>query len=134
MKFTPKTEKEIAESNLLPEGVYAFETIAADEKQSRSGNDMIVLKNAIYNQEGDRKLVVFDYLLESMAFKLLHYCQYTGLIEKYQSGELIAQDCIGKSGYCKIKTQKDKSGAYPDKSGIDDYIDPESMGSSDVPF
>lgn len=137
MRFTPKTEQEIQEANLLPEGKYDFEVIAAEEKQSAKGNDMIVVTIAIY-QNGNRKTNVFDYLLESMAFKLRHFCQNTGLIEKYESGELTADDCIGKTGLCKIKIQKDKSGNYPDKNVIADYLDAGACSSheteSDIPF
>lgn len=125
MKFTP--------TNLLPAGDADFETISAEEKKSSAGNDMIVLRNAIY-QGGEIKCYIFDYLLELVAFKLRHYCQSTGLIEKYQSGELTANDCIGKIGRCKIDIQSDKDGKHPDKNVIKDYLDRPPEDEMDISF
>ncbi len=138
MNFTPKTEKEIQESNLIPDKSRCeFEVISAEDKQSAKGNDMIVLSLSIY-QNGERKSNIFDYLLEAMAFKLRHFCQVTGLIEKYEDGELTADDCIGKMGGCLIGIQKHKTGAYPDKNVIKDYIDNSgnvtSPDKEDIPF
>ena len=130
MKFTPKSEKEINEANLLPDKTKAsFEVLAAEDQVSGKGNDMIKLKVAIF-LNGEQKTILFDYLLEAMAFKLRHFCQNTGLIEKYETGELTAADCMGKIGGCLIGIQKDKTGAYPDKNVIKDYIETDE----DIPF
>lgn len=132
MKFTPKSEKQINEANLLPDKTKAsFEVLESEDQQSKSGNEMIKMKVAIF-LNGEQKTVLFDYLLEAMAFKLRHFCQNTGLIEKYENGELTAADCMGKIGDCIIGIQKDKTGAYPDKNVIKDYI--ESTQTEDIPF
>ncbi len=119
MNFTPKNENEL--SNLLPDGEYDFEVIdAQDKKSQKSGADMIMLKIAIW--QGDRiSCYLFDYLLESVAFKLRHCCDACGLLDKYQSGSLDATQFIGRTGKAKIIIQKDKTGQYPDKNAIKDY-------------
>ena len=121
MKYTPKTEKEIAEENLWPAGEYDFEVTAGEDTQSEAGNDMIKLTVQIFNNEG-RSRLVDDYLLESIAYKLRHACDACGLIETYETGELSGADFIQKTGRLKLGIQKDKTGAYPDKNVINDYI------------
>lgn len=121
MKFTPKTEKELYEDKVYPEGQYAFQIISAWDKQSKAGNDMIELKIQVYNNEG-KFILVNDYLMESMMFKLLHACEACGLQDKYESGELVADDFIDKTGFLKLNIQKDKTGQYPDRNGVKDYV------------
>ena len=121
MRFTPKTEKEIQEDNLLPEGNYSFEISGAEEKISKSGNEMIQLLIRVYKPDGKFNLIN-DYLLESMAHKLRHCCESCGILDKYDAGALLADDFIGKTGNLKLSIQKDKTGAYPDKNSIKDYI------------
>ena len=41
MRFTPKTEEQIHEENLFPEGEYDFQCIEANDAVSKSGNEMI---------------------------------------------------------------------------------------------
>jgi hypothetical protein len=120
MKFQPKTEKEIAEENLLPKGEYNYEVIAAEEKKSKSGNDMIAVKLRIFVGE-DHGVTLTDYLMEAMARKLRNFCAQNGLLPQYESGTLRASDCEGKSGIAYVKIEKDKTGAYPDKNAIADY-------------
>lgn len=128
----PKTEAEIkAESNfpIWPAGVVDFEIRAAEDTVSKNGNDMIKLTVDIYNSEG-KKQTVFDYLLESIAYKLRHCADACGLTAQYESGALDAIEFEGKSGKCKINIQKDKSGQYPDKNGIADYLVDEAPAQS----
>jgi len=126
MNFKPKTEKEIAEANNIPNGDYPFEIIDAANDKSKKGNDMIVVTLRVF--VGDSSRQVTDYLLESMAGKLFHFCSYLGLAKQYQDGTLTAEDCLGKSGFCTIGTQKGKpkddgSGDFwPDRATVKDYI------------
>jgi len=66
-------------------------------------------------------ILVSDYLLESMAFKLLHASETCGLSDKYENGELCGADFVGKTGTVKIGTQEAK-GDWPAKSVIKDYV------------
>lgn len=122
MKVTPKTEKEVSEENLLPEGVYDFEIMEAVEKLSKGGNDMIALKIAVYGPNGNARYV-FDYLLEveGMSYKIRHAADACGILEKYEAGEVTADDFKNKTGKLKLFIQKGKDG-YADKNSVRDYI------------
>lgn len=133
MNFQPKSEDEL--QSLLKEDTYEFEVIDAKEKPSKSsGADMIELKLAIWVGEKIR-CYLFDYLMESVAFKLRHCCDACGLLDKYQSGSLDAAMFIGRTGKAKIIIQKDKNGKYPDKNTIKDYClrPAKSIGGVQVP-
>lgn len=131
MQFAPKTEKEISELNLWPVGEYDFEilematlgakTYHTEEAISKTNNDMIILVTKIYKDNGQFQIII-DYLLEAIPHKLRHAAEACGLINEYNSGSLKAYDFIGKCGKVKLGISKDKSGQYPDKNGINDYI------------
>lgn len=126
MKFPAKTEKEIAEMNNLPPGDYPFEVLNAVDGKSSKGNDMITLTLRVFVGDSSRQLN--DYLLEAMPGKLFHFCQYTGLADKYAAGTLSADDCLGRTGYLTTGIQKGKekddgSGdVWPDRATVKDYI------------
>lgn len=120
MRFTPKTEDQLKTENLIPEDTQCdFEVVEANHKVSKKGNDMIALKLRVFAKT--RETVVFDYLLESMGFKLLHFCEAANLTAKYASGNLLAQDCLGKTGRCVVGIEE-ASGSYPAKNVVSDYI------------
>lgn len=127
MKFQPKTERELVEENLLPKGVYDCEIARALDKVSKNSNEMIELSLQIFTDEG-RTFFVTDYLLESMGLKLYRAAEAFGLLDKYDAGMLIADDFIGRTGKCKVGIQSDKSGRYPDKNVIIDYLKPQAAG------
>lgn len=120
MQFAPKSEQELKSENLFAEGDYDFEVLEAEETRSKKGNDMIKLKLNVLDRSGNSRWV-YDYLLESMGFKLRHFCEGTGLLSKYDQGTLTARDCIGRSGICKLQVE-DASGAYPAKNSVADYV------------
>ncbi len=126
MRFTPKTEEEIQSMNLIDPGIYQYEVAAAKEKMSKSGNEMIELSLRIWDKNGQEKMV-FDYLLEAMQFKLLHFTETTGLAENYKAGNLRADDCVGRAGNVEIIVQKGQvnpmGGMYPDKNAVKDYLE-----------
>ena len=121
MNFAPKTEKQLAEERLIPAGNYPFEVIASEAKQSKAGNDMIELSLRVFMPDGSSRQLL-DWLMEKMAYKLFHFCAYTGLAQKYEAGTLTAEDCNGRSGFVKIGIQADKSGQYPDRNNVADYV------------
>jgi hypothetical protein len=149
MRFTPKTEQELQAMSLVEPGQYSFQVVEAQDQVAKSGNEMIKLKLKIWDNAG-RERLIFDYVLEAMAFKLRHFCDATGLTEKYESGELRASDCPGKAGKLELALeqgkQKPEGGYYPDKNTVKDYIKPEGavskpaeapkdeFDSQDIPF
>lgn len=123
MRFQPKTEKEVAEAGLLAKGTYDFEVTEASEKQSKAGNDMVELIVAVYDAEG-RSRKIFDWLVDSdgSAYKIRHFAESTDMLAQYEKGELRSMDMVGKTGKCAVIIKKDKTGEYPDKNAIADYI------------
>lgn len=131
MKFTPKTEQQIAEENLLPPGVYPFDVLEAHPKVSQAAKDrgetepnMIELKLKVY-ENADRGVFVTDYLMEAMAFKLRHFCEEVGLLDQYNKGQLTADMCAGRSGHAKIGPSKPK-GDFKPKDEVKDYGQPKT--------
>jgi hypothetical protein len=117
------TEDELIQSSLLPVGVYPFDVMTAEDKISKTGNEMIELKLNVFGE--NQEAHVFDYLLEKMAFKLRHFAEATGLIGEYERGELEALSCLNKSGYAKIGIDKG-NGNFPPKNTVVDYLKPET--------
>lgn len=120
MNFKPKSDDELNTFDLFPTGEYDFDVIKAIDDTSKAGNDMIKLELDVYATNGKRTRV-FDYLLESLSYKLKHFCEATGLAKEYESGDLSAEMCKNRAGRCVLGIQKDKSGEYPDKNFVKDY-------------
>jgi hypothetical protein len=119
MQFQPKTEKEIAESRLLPRGEYDFEIIDAKETTSAAGNDMIELKLRVSHGDGSPRTLT-DYLLARRAGKLRNCCSACGVLDKYESGVVSDDDFPGKRGRLKLAVEKKKG--WPDRNVIADYV------------
>lgn len=136
MQFTPKSESELQQSLLLEAGLYPFQVMHAEDAISKSGNEMIKLTLKVWNKDGSER-VIYDYLLEAMAFKLRHFCASAGLIGNYEAGNLKAADCIGKLGKVDIIMQSGQpnpmGGYYPDKNSVKDYLAPDK-GSMTMPL
>jgi len=108
MQFTPKTKEEIAAMRLKPEGEYAFEIAAAEDKQSKAGKDMMVVQLNVFDAEG-RIFTVTDYLVPGSTFgdkKIFEFAATIGLSAKYATGSMSAEDTLGRGGWCKIKIGK----------------------------
>lgn len=129
MKFTPKSDQELAAGTLIPEGVYPFEVSEAVSKTSKSGNEMIELNLRIYMPDG-RVRMQRDWLLEKLAYKLSHFCKYTGLTARYEAGTLTDTDCQNKSGYIKIVIQEQKDQQTKYRNAVADYVKSPLSGSS----
>lgn len=128
MRFTPKSEEELALDNLLPEGKYPFTVKSAEDTVSKKGNAMIKLGLTVYGS-GAREVTVFDYLLDNFPDKLFKFCKSVGLEEKYNAGELEPYDCEHREGWAHIKIDPAKDG-YGPKNTVSYYIAPgEAEGS-----
>lgn len=135
MKFTPKTEKELAEQGMIPDGVYPFEvTKAQDTRSKSSGAEMIAIQLRIFAPD-NREVYLNDYLLESYMRKIFNFAKATGLSASYHAGSLCALDCLGKQGFAKIGAEKGKEKTpggecYPDKNTVKDYVSQPSAAPS----
>lgn len=138
--FDPMTDEEInAHQNraLLAKGVYPFKVTAAEYGLSEAGNKMMKLKLTIFEADGSQRNI-FDNLIaiKSMMFKTKHFCDTTGLSEKYAMGDFSISDCLNRSGMVEIVIQKgnvkkDGSGFYPDKNVVRDYVKASDVPSKD---
>lgn len=125
MRFTPKTEQEIAQAGLLIPGAYDYEVADADETQSKAGNDMVAMKVRVYDGDGNARTVL-DWLVDTdgSAYKIRNFAESAGMLAQYEKGELPASAMVGCTGRCKVIIKKDKTGEYPDKNAIADYLKP----------
>ncbi len=134
MKVDVKTNQELNESNLVPEGIYEFVVTKAEEKISQSGNEMIRLSLQIWDKAG-KEHFVFCNLLNAMPHLLKHFCEATNLMDSYNSGILTHYNCENVSGHCKIIIEKGKIKCpsplefYPDKNVVKDFLNYEAKKS-----
>lgn len=117
--FTTCSEEELYDT--MPEGEYPFYVQSAQNAYSRSGNPMMKLTLKIYDHN-NRERIITDYLLDAMRFKIKHFCDATGLQEKWEAGTFNTDDCINKSGKCIIKIDIDETGKYQPKNSVRDYV------------
>lgn len=135
MQFESKTEEQIKAELVMPEGEYDFEVTEAVNKVSRAGNDMIEVKLKVFAPDGGFRMVT-DYLMPKMAFKLRHFCETTGLMDRYDAGNLTAMNCENRTGRVLLQIEperkgKDKDGndkTFPPKNSVGDYAKPSGGG------
>lgn len=121
MRFTPKTDAEIqAEQDKFKplKGIFDFEVTDASDEVSTAGNDMIKIVIGVWRPDGSQ-VIIKDYLLAAMAFKFKHFCEATGMLDRYEAGDVTASDCLGKTGKVELKIKKVEDKEYSD---VKDYI------------
>lgn len=124
MDFTPLSDKELNELNLYPEGTYKFRVLRTEQKISRASNDYFGLKMMIQINGKDRPL--FDMLMfeGKMMYKTKHFCETTGMLDKYENGKLMPFECDGKEGTLKLThTVNQKTGEL--QNTVKDYVSSE---------
>ncbi len=130
MQFTPKSEAQIIQESLLPDGVYPFTVQVAQEKTSKlkedgsGGNPMIEVQLEVFDADG-RGHKMKDYLMEKLHYKLLHFMQAVGLSAEYETGNVPADIIQGRSGMVQIRTEP-ASGQYMPKNSVKDYVKPDA--------
>src|SRR6478609_5328631 len=121
MQFTPRTEKELKEQMLWPEGEYDFEITKSEQAvsgpQSKNpGTPYIKLVARIFNQDGQERMQN-AILHPNMEWQLRSFCYEVGLDEKYVTGTLSPEDCEGKQGKLQLKIEEAK-GDFPAKNAV----------------
>lgn len=117
MKFKPLSESETTTNYLLPEGNYEVRVEDAQEGVSKAGNPQIKLKLKVIGEH--KTITVFDYL-GSTSKKLRNFCQNMDLLDKYMNGEITDDDCCYKTGYAKVKVERNAQ--YGDQNKIAFYL------------
>jgi hypothetical protein len=94
---------------VLPDGSeWSFVTEDATEKESNAGNPMIELKNRIIGPNGEKKALLFSYLVftEGGARTIDEYREATGdKLEPGKEATLEAEDCIDRHGRLVVTTE-----------------------------
>ena len=124
MKFSPLTEDEIKKMSLAPEGVYSYRVVHAEEKTSQAANEYMSLMLEAW-AEGTRVYLLFTGLFTAKLIK--HFCDINGLQNEYDSGNLTAEQCLGKdNGKILVDIQEGKpngkGGMWPAKNVVKDYV------------
>ena len=133
IQFKPKSERELSNAFLWPEGIYDFEVIkethfgtahfATGESTSKKGNPTIHLVLRLTNAQGQTTTVI-DYLTPAgrALRKLRHAAISCGLEADYEAGALDAARFIGSTGRLKLAIEKSKNNQYPDRNVVTDYV------------
>jgi len=124
VNITPLSEQESRDLRApLKPGNYPFTVQSAEEKKSKSGNDMIEIKLFVISPNG-KEWKVMDWLLPSgpMAWRLRHFCKSIGRLSEYESKTISPSIWQGLSGIAKVGNKIDDKGETRLK--IDDYLEP----------
>jgi hypothetical protein len=129
MSYTPKTEEQLADEALLPQGIYDFEVIDTNDRPSKRGNNMVTLKLCVFDGDGGQRHI-FDYMAFGNSFgerKFRHAAKSCGLLDIYNSGKLEAHTFLGACGKVLLKKQ-DGTDDYPlPKNVVADYVEKDDM-------
>lgn len=122
MNFTPKTDEEIQRMLLIPDGEKCYAEVKESSNHiSKEGKESIMLNLDIWEDVSVRcKLYV--YLTPAFMLLFKHACIAMLGQEKYDSGNIQAEDFLNKSCDVIIGIQKDKKGQYPDKNIVKDFV------------
>lgn len=132
MKFDPLTEEQLQTQSLLPEGIYSYQVIKAQEKTSKAGNQYISLDLKVWDEEGREHTIYSNLALVKL---IKHFCDVNGLEDAYQSGNICDYDCNNRSGgkvVLAIEGEKPNplGGMYKAKNVVRDYVKDENRSST----
>ena len=116
LTFTPQTEEEIKNGNLLKEGDYWMDIASAKFGHSQSGNPQINLKLL----EPNTGRFLYCNLNAKFPKIIKHFCDSAKMPEKYQAGNLTEDDCLAVR---RIATRVGIQPGFPDKSVNRNYVE-----------
>ena len=124
MNLNPMTEEQIQLLNLIPAGNYSFLVIdAQDTTSKKTKKEMIKLKLKIWDLAGKERILYDNFVdHEAFQYKIRHFAELAGILDQYDSGNIMANSCIGKQGIAKVIIQKSTDSNYPDKNAVADYV------------
>lgn len=123
MQFDTKRMREEA---LPAKGCYHFTVLHTREKTSVSGNEMFIFKLKLELNNKSFNFFSTIVLMPKMFWQLEHFGLATGLSEKIDSGNLMAQECDGKEGYLELDHRVNKETGEIE-AYVKDYIKPEIL-------
>lgn len=123
MQFDPRD----ADSSLLKDGdTCDFEVVNAEDKVSKSGNQMIKLTLKAWDSDG-KQATLFYYMI--FAWHIKQFCDATSQLDKFESGKFEASDAMGKCGKFINRIEKDATGQYADKNSVKKFVKANSEGA-----
>lgn len=126
MNFTPLSEQELQIASLMPEGIYDYQVVKAEDKISKAGNEYTSINLMVWDEQGKEHIIYTNMALIKL---LKHFCDVNNMEEQYKSGNIIAASFEGKNGgkvQLGIEGEKPKEGGgnYKAKNIVLDYIAP----------
>lgn len=127
MEFTPKTEEEIMELSLPPEGKYFYRTKPSTEQRiDKNGNEYFLIKLVIEKDDPEfkgKRYFINDFLYFEGRFlaKTKHYCESNGMKEFYDKGNIPIEELDYRSGKLILEHRINKN--YGEKQAfVKDYV------------
>jgi hypothetical protein len=119
---------QMREDALPKKGRYHFTVLHTREKTSASGNGMFIFKLRVQHEGEARQFNFFStiVLIPSMFWQFEHFCKATGMPEKIEAGNLMAQECDGKEGFLEMDHRVNKETGEIE-AYVKDYIKPENL-------
>lgn len=111
----------------IKEGEVKFEVLSAESTFSKTGNPMVVVKLATYD-DNDGHEIVYDYLLQKFSWKVKAFLEAIGHLNWYAAGGFDTNDSVGKVGSCVIKLEPGTDG-YKDRMVIAKYLPKQAQES-----
>lgn len=118
--------KQMREEALPAKGRYHFTVLHTREKTSGSGNDMFILKMRLDGQGKTFNFFSTIVLTPKMFWYFEHFCLATGMPDKIDSGNLMAQECDGKEGYLEMDHRVNKETGEIE-AYVKDFVKPENL-------
>ena len=120
--------KQMREEALPKKGRYHFTVLHTREKTSAGGNDMFIFKLRVQKVGEPKQFNFFStiVLIPKMFWMFEHFCIATGMPEKIDEGDLMAQECDGKEGYLEMD-HRVNSETGEIEAFVKDYLKPELL-------
>jgi hypothetical protein len=124
MQFQPLTEEELQIASLIPEGVYDYQVMKAEDKISKAGNEYTAIDLMVWDNNAKSYLVFTNMALTKL---LKHFCDVNNMQEQYKSGNIPAMEFMNKAGgQVVIGIEGEKAnpngGTYKAKNIVKDYV------------
>jgi hypothetical protein len=137
-KFDKNEMESLAEERLkemlIPDGEHTMRICTAEQRKSKSGNEMFVLELVLEGTE--KKVMSYLVLTPDWHEKFKMSCIAFGIGDKYDAGEVDSKDYVNKKGLVKISQYEDAE--YGWKNVVEKFIESEDCGEElvddDIPF
>jgi len=138
------TEEQDQLRNVFPKGEYKFLVESVEEKTCKNGINKMLVVGLLLLNEG-RSLKITDWIMldmENFEYKLRHFAETCGLLDKYDLDNLEATDFLGREGVAKVSVSEyEKDGEIIKTNRINDYAkqnltksNDSEFANSDIPF